>query len=112
MPAGSFTKIVASLLLALYLMAPGSVIVHILEETASCGHAEEPIHLELPAPLKGQMQSGTVPCSICDYGDAAVPLVSRTIHHLVSKPSYLRAGIRFIPDRIPDPPFIPPELHV
>lgn len=109
MPAGNLAKIVASLLLALYLMAPGSVIVHILEETSSCGHAEEPIHLEQPSPLKGSMQSGPLPCSVCEQGDKVLPGSVLVLAHPPVIPAYVVRAAAIPPLRYGDPPFIPPE---
>lgn len=109
MSSGRLPKIIASLLLALYLFSPGSVAVHLLEENISCGHAEEPIHLEQPAPIKNGMQSGSLSCSVCDHGDAALPTVSWNTRHLASQPSYLTSVTGITPERIPDPPFVPPE---
>jgi len=109
MSLGHLPKITASLLLALYLFSPGSVAVHLLEESIFCGHAEEPIHLEQRAPMKNGMQSGSLLCSVCDHGDAAIPAASRNARHLAPQPSYLTSGMGITPERIPDPPFIPPE---
>lgn len=112
MPAGNLAKIVASMLLALYLMAPGSVIVHILQETALCGHAEEPIHLEQPTPLKGQMHSEAVPCNICEQGDKVLPGSGLVLVYPPSIPAYAIHVPDNWPTRCNDPPFIPPELNV
>lgn len=111
MPAGNLSKTIAFLLLALFLAGPGSVILHILEETASCAHAEEPVHLEQPAPFKGNMQSGSSLCTVCEHGDKALPGCGVLLVNPPSIPAYPLHAADIWPTRSGDPPFIPPELN-
>ncbi|CAH2030929.1 hypothetical protein [Trichlorobacter ammonificans] len=112
MSVGSPARIVALLLLALYLMAPGSVIVHILEEGTLLGHAEEPIHLELPASPSNPTQSGSLPCSLCEQGEKVLPGSVPLLVHPPSVSSYAAPAERSASMRPGDPPFIPPEGNV